>query len=36
MINIMIVAFARALSSEVEIYRDMKGSPLFFYCIILS
>ena len=27
--SVMIVAFARASSSEVEIYRDKKGSHLF-------
>ena len=28
LISVMIVAFARASSSEVEIYRDKKGSHL--------
>ena len=30
LISVIIEAFARASSSEVEIYRDMKGSYLFF------
>ena len=29
LISVMIVPFARALSSEVEIYWDMEGSHLF-------
>ena len=30
LISVIFEAFARASSSEVEIYRDMKGSYLFF------
>ena len=36
LISVIIEAFARASSSEVEIYRDMKGSYLFFIVSFLS
>ena len=35
LINVVVVAFARASLIEVEIYRDMKSSHLF-YCIIFK
>ena len=36
LISVMIVAFARASSSEVEIYRDKKGSHLLVLYNFLS